>query len=755
MPSVPLRSRTPGPAASPVTDLPPRSESAFSSYGRADSAMSNYSQTSRAGRSLVQQPRSTRTSQEHSRGAPLPPSVVVPSATYIERGQRWMEKEEAVSLREAMEDMDLQRETEEARLHAAAQQEASELVWEHQNPELAALSRSPERPYSYKDHLRKNSYAHARTNSVKPGVVTPTGLARDTVYRTSTSSSSGSEGGTQVENTRQSVDSARRSGETTRKSYSGDIRGSAGRRRRSSGRRNISGEPLTTIFTGSQIWEEPGENEEDRGRSTKLSDTPAPLNSKPKNPLNRVQFVLDPKEFDDIKESTKKVSRYEIHRNPPSQSRNPAYTVNRELPAVPSKEEDNIPKKDGIEIRSEDIRQATSKSLKDRSSKLPTPAIVSDKPGRPIVSFDANWKPKEADVKPEERNHPPRCEQRQKPDRSEKSLPTLPATAAPTLPSIQLPEDPVIQVTGADDPTMPTFSFTDTTSSVPSIIVPDAPMIAVSEPPTAPAARPSSSGAARALPDPRMASSRPVSRPPAATNLPFSKGHWSLAGTRATATCHQCSLPVGAGAIRVEGHRFHPTCIICYQCGTPLAHMDLRDEPPELREPRLERIRRRAAGEILEEREGETMAEDGDERLRFYCHLDWHELFAPRCHHCKTPIEGTVQSAMGKLYHPGHFFCAECGDPFEAGMTHIEKDGYAWCVPCQTKRTERRAPKCRACKAGVVGDYVQAMGGEWHMDCFKCKGCGGDFDDRGIYPKVIDGVDVAFCVSCMEKEWKA
>ena len=38
---------------------------------------------------------------------PLKPSEVVPSSRYIERGQRWMEKEEAVSLRQAMEDLDL------------------------------------------------------------------------------------------------------------------------------------------------------------------------------------------------------------------------------------------------------------------------------------------------------------------------------------------------------------------------------------------------------------------------------------------------------------------------------------------------------------------------------------------------------------------------------------------------------------------------------------------------------------------------
>jgi hypothetical protein len=66
--------------------------------------------------------------------------------------------------------------------------------------------------------------------------------------------------------------------------------------------------------------------------------------------------------------------------------------------------------RDGLEIRGEDIRLTTSIKLKDRSPKLPTPTAVSDKPGRRIVSFDANWKPSEADLKPVEEPRQPRVE---------------------------------------------------------------------------------------------------------------------------------------------------------------------------------------------------------------------------------------------------------------------------------------------------------------------------------------------------------
>lgn len=758
----PARSRTPAPPTAPATELPPRSESALGNRTRAGSALSNHSNTSRIGRPLVQQPRSSRTSRDYSNGPPLNPSVVVPSANYIERGQRWMEKEEALSLREAMEDLDLRKkEEDEARLFAAAQAEASELVYQHQT---GSRPQSPEKPYNYKNHLRKHSYAYARAESVKRSSIdaTVSDSSRELPH-IHTGSSTHSE--SPESSRRPSLDPTKSSVEDSQKSNTGDVRGSMGRRRRSSGRRNISGEVMKSVFTGSQIWEEPGEGEEERGRSQMSSPRskeargiPIPLTLTERN---KVQFAPDPV-IKEIPESpARRFHRQEIYKNEPTQSRNPAYTVNTKLPATPPQEEgEKSPTKNGIEIRSDDIRQATSKTLKDRSSKLPTPVMVSDKPGRPIVSFDVNWKPKEADVKPEERDnfhHPSRFSERQNSRRTEKSLPAIPTSQiVPTVPSIHLPDSPEIRVNSPSAPAIPTFSF-DEVPAVPSIVVPDAPSISISEAgeKDASSSPTKGKGSMRALPDPKLASSRPFPRQAIAAPKQAPKSHWSLASSRATVSCHQCELPVGAGAIRIEGQRFHPKCIICYQCGTPLGHMDLRGEPDELRGPRLERLKRREAGEVIPDVEGETIADDGDERLRFYCHLDWHELFAPRCHHCKTPIEGTVQSAMGHLYHPGHFFCAECGDPFEAGMTHIEKDGYAWCIKCQTQRTERRAPKCKKCKKPVIGDYVEAMGGEWHADCFRCKNCNGEFDERGIFAREIAGEQVAFCVGCMEKEWKS
>jgi hypothetical protein len=769
----------------------PRSMSSLS-HRRAQSSLSAYSSVnSRTDRWSVQNQdtgSSAKDGLQDTARAPLKPSEVVPSATYIERGQRWMEKEEAVALREAMEDMDLMQE-EEMRIRAAAQADASELVWQHQHPEDAV---KPDAPYRYKDHLKKNSYAHARTQSVGRygGFVMATGLARDSPRSVSGGSSNSGGGHSQRGrvssgspeysepplkpdsdiDTRGSLDYSREASQqvSLRKSY-GDISNSGKAhgswRRRSSAKRNISGE-IAGSFTGEQIWEEPEQDNTMRGHRVEEQGLPAPLRIKPRNPLNRVQFAQDVilRTTSTPPEATKKLSASEIHRNPPSQTRNPTYTSN--VPPTPkfavpkqsSERETKLegPMKDGLEIRSDEIRQATSMRLKDRSPKLPTPTAVSSKLGRPIVSFDKDWKPKEADVKPDERKGPiysNTCADSQKESLSTSSDSQ---SFSASIPTINFHNTPPISVNGGFSISRPSSKSPASMSTNPSINIPETPTISI---PVSSEGEPSgirpSTNSQRPLPDPKKAAGHPPRNNSAG---PFTRGHWSpAAGKRATATCHQCQLPIEGRVVALRGapERFHPQCFICFTCGTGLEALEISPEPPAKRDERLDRIRRRACGEELPEGEGQTMADDGDERVRFYCHLDWHENFAPRCKHCKTSIIGEHTVALGEHWHFGHFFCAECGDPFEKGMSHIEKDGYAWCLRCQTMRTERQAPKCKKCRQPVIGEVVQAMGGEWHERCFRCATCKGGFHDGSFFPKGLGDETVVVCTRCMEMELKA
>ncbi|KAI1175414.1 hypothetical protein F4777DRAFT_550689 [Nemania sp. FL0916] len=780
----------------------------------------------------------------HPGSTPLRPSDVVPSATYMERGQRWMEKEEAFSLHQAMDAVESKNEQkrqqeqeqalnenlnenedgdenknrvedEETRLYDAALNEAAELVYRHEH---GIKPRERDAPYRYRPHMRRNSYAHARTASVGRygGDIGPTGLARDTA-RSFSGSSCGSIRDSSPESDVRSIDAqpGRRTGTDSGigggggggAAYAGSVSISgSGSRRRSSMRRNISGE-IAKPFSGDQIWEEPeGTTPEPSGMPPQLQSQSQsqlqsqPLGTKTRNSPNTVQVQFAPDLARDAEASPadatkpKPLARIEIHKNPPSQSRNANYTRNGS--SLSPHAAPDVPRKNGVEIRGDDIRQATSMRRMDRSPNLPTPSAVSDSPGRPIVSFDKNWKaPEEAAADPvpapDEPDKPSKPDKQDKPRQAERErpqptvpalvctppVPRAPATAA--SPSRRTAPVPRLQVEPDMTPQVPVpvpvpiiAVSNESGVSVPSIVLPDndnendndeedssnnnmpsIPAIVVADDA---AAKPQ----ARPLPVP---GSTPHARRTADGGRP--RGHWSPAPApasatgashRATAVCHECSHPIEGRFVALSGgsERFHPQCFRCYACGTALENLEISPEPDHFYAARLERIARRAAGERLEEAPGQTMAEDGDARLRFYCHLDWHDLFAPQCKHCKTPILGEHVVALGAHWHYGHFFCAECGDPFERGMTHIEKDGYAWCVACQTKRTERRAPKCKRCRLPVLGPYVKALGTEWHDECFRCATCAGGFDDGQIFP-VGEGRDArVLCTECRAQELK-
>ncbi|KAM0459640.1 hypothetical protein ACHAPV_005354 [Trichoderma viride] len=699
---------------------------------------------------------------------PLKADTVVPTASYMERGQRWMEREEASSLRDAMEEMDFREsrkntpapdaaiEDDETRIYNAALNEAAELVWEHQH---GVKPRPPDGAYLYRPHLRKDSYAHARAATVTGDGSTGANKSNRNSYSEVHSPSSTSSEGDNSPKRNDSPEEAAQSEESPTKSKSyGSVGGRFTGGRRSSMKRNISGE-VERPFSGDQIWEEPEaqSGEASTPTTSPKKGSPVSLKSKPSNAARRNPF----QRFQGESSPTKRLERVEIHRNPPTRSRNAQYQVN--TPVSAAQPLPDAQRLNGVEIRGQDIREATSMRLKDRSSRLPEPTAVSDSPGRPIVSFDANWKaPEESSSTDASSDRPNSSTPASNRFRSQSQAQPQSTTQNPTrpvdIPSIVVAEDPSPRPRAQTSASVPSISIAEPeeTSKRPTPTI-NIPSIAVDEAPEP-----------RKIPSISTPKDSPVrgSRPLPTPGSRGPRGHWSpapapgaaaaAAGGRTGTLCNQCERPIEGKFVALAGssERFHPHCFRCYTCNTRLEAMEISPEPDASRAERLDRIRRRAAGEILDEKPGMTMAEDGDERLRFYCHLDWHELFAPRCKHCKTPILGEHIVALGAHWHYGHFFCAECGDPFEHGMTHIEKDGYAWCINCQTKRTERRAPKCKMCKTAVIGQYIKALGGEWHEHCFRCAECKGGFDDGQIFPKETATGAIILCTKCRARELK-
>ena len=739
--------RTPSALSRPVNAVQQSSTLSLSGPERSVSEMSHQRarsplspRTTPGDRPLENSTTSGPTASKTGSRAPL-------STAYVERGDRWMEKQEARSLRLALEDMEL---LEEQRLHAAAQDEASDLVWKHQNPGVPF--KNPDAPYEYNSRLRKSTHARRQGSGRYAGLGTAVQMQEQTQRSASGGSKSSKSDSCRSKGSGVSSASSNSGKVNNGKSQVRNAKGDEGKTQseantyknltfptpptklfgsqRSNGARSIdiSGEVSKGLFNNPEdhIYEEP---EEMVKLEPKVQDDrkPWPLKLKDRNQSSKVQGAREmlSRASTAPMEAIKKISRSEIHNNPPSQSRNPSYLRNA-LPLTPpdsasasegDAQVDGAFSRNVVEIRSDEIRAATSMRLKDRSPKLPTPTVVSDRPGRPIVSFDQDYKGRETMLKHEQSP----CDRPSSPGGTKKGLalaatkPSMPPStaSAPSIPTINILESPTIQINDS--------------TPIPSISVSDVPTISSSnsEIPTIPGS--GSNIKSRPLPNaaskPRASNGqRPLPHHSSTVPIAAAMSHWSPASYRATAQCAACALPIAGRIVSAASQRFHPACFNCFQCGELLECVAFYPEPDTFRSARLGRINARINGDFIPEDEGKqhSEADDGDDGLRFFCHLDFHEKFSPRCRSCKTPIEGEVVVACGGEWHVGHFFCAECGDPFDANTPFVEKDGYAWCVNCHCKRF---SGKCAGCKRPIVDMVVKALEREWHEGCFCCRVC--------------------------------
>ncbi|KAJ3878936.1 hypothetical protein F5051DRAFT_404460 [Lentinula edodes] len=237
--------------------------------------------------------------------------------------------------------------------------------------------------------------------------------------------------------------------------------------------------------------------------------------------------------------------------------------------------------------------------------------------------------------------------------------------------------------------------------------------------------------------------------------LPAVRSGASQSG-RGGLTCPACVRPIIGRVVGAMGMKWHPDCFRCTICN-----------------------------ELLEFQSSyEGIGEDGIKRP--YCHLDYHETFAPRCYHCKTAIVeerfiSLNDTALGRrTYHEQHFFCAECGDPFlspsSAAKHNHERDfgksaggeltfsgdgtfsydddeednvgftvfkGHPYCEACHVRL---RLPKCKRCKRPIRDhmEAVEALGGKWCWECFRCTNCDQPFED----PSYFERDRKPYCENC-------
>ncbi|KAI2809505.1 hypothetical protein BLOT_000654 [Blomia tropicalis] len=105
----------------------------------------------------------------------------------------------------------------------------------------------------------------------------------------------------------------------------------------------------------------------------------------------------------------------------------------------------------------------------------------------------------------------------------------------------------------------------------------------------------------------------------------------------------------------------------------------------------------------------------------------------PPCYGCKDPIDDDDYiNAMGRNYHPNCFTCTECVKPLNP-YNFYEKNGKPYCEDDYHKLF---SPKCAGCKQPIKdNNYIRAMGKDWHPGCFKCDKCKIPLDPENFYEK--------------------
>lgn len=161
--------------------------------------------------------------------------------------------------------------------------------------------------------------------------------------------------------------------------------------------------------------------------------------------------------------------------------------------------------------------------------------------------------------------------------------------------------------------------------------------------------------------------------------------------------CWVCKKPVIGEVVTALGKTFHKEHFACLNCRTPLGSDSFfdRDSSP-------------------------------------YCERCFHDLFAPRCAYCNGTIKDRCVNALNKTWHFDHFFCSQCGKNLSNGR-FLEKDGKAY---CEEDYFNMFAPRCGACDKPIMADCLNALGRQWHPQCFVCMEChqpfsGTFFDHEG------------------------
>ncbi|XP_067629375.1 PDZ and LIM domain protein 7 isoform X9 [Eurosta solidaginis] len=122
-----------------------------------------------------------------------------------------------------------------------------------------------------------------------------------------------------------------------------------------------------------------------------------------------------------------------------------------------------------------------------------------------------------------------------------------------------------------------------------------------------------------------------------------------------------------------------------------------------------------------------------EEKGDLYCEFCFEKYLAPSCSKCGGKIKGDCLNAIGKQFHPECFTCGHCGKLFGNTPFFLE-DGKAY---CEADWNELFTTKCFACGFPVeAGDrWVEALSHNYHSQCFNCTYCKQNLEGQSFYNK--------------------
>lgn len=170
-------------------------------------------------------------------------------------------------------------------------------------------------------------------------------------------------------------------------------------------------------------------------------------------------------------------------------------------------------------------------------------------------------------------------------------------------------------------------------------------------------------------------------------------------GAASRGVCATCGKSILGEVVQAMGKTFHPEHFACGGCKQPLGTRNFFES----------------------------------NGLPF-CETCFQLSFCPRCARCNEPVLDRCISALGQKWHVEHFLCTNCGKAFPNG-NFFEKESKPFCEECFIGSF---APKCASCNQIIKGECVNALGKQWHPEHFTCAYCkqpfNGSFFDRNGKP---------------------